>query len=72
MNESNQREGKMVCIGHVTEIAGIERTIAHMEADIAFYHSQCRMFENLLKVEQEKLNALQNEPCSCCGGENHD
>ena len=54
-----------ICIGLMSEIAGVERTIAHMEADIAFHHSQCRMFEKLLKAEQKKLEELQNGSCSC-------
>ena len=60
------REKNLICIAHVTEITGIERTIAHMEADVAFHQSQCRMFEELLKAEQQKLGELQSNSCSCC------
>jgi hypothetical protein len=66
MNESDSEKEQVMCIGHVTDIAGIERTIAHMEADVAFHQSQCRMFEKLLKVEQQKLAELQSNSCSCC------
>jgi len=68
MNESDLGEIPDICISMVSEIAGVERTIAHMEADITFHHSQCRMFEKLLQVEQKKLEELQNGTCDHCEG----
>jgi hypothetical protein len=54
----------------MSSIAEVERTIAHMEADVAFHHSQSRMFEKLLKEEQKKLETLQSGTCSCCEEDN--
>ena len=43
----------------VVATAEVERTIAHMEADIAFHQSQMRMFEKMLQDEQKKLRRIQ-------------
>jgi hypothetical protein len=57
-----------VCIGFSVATAEIERTIAHMEADIAFHQSQMRMFEKMLQDEQKKLEELvSNHEHSSCG-----
>ena len=58
MSESNLNEETHVCIGFSVATAEIERTIAHMEADVAFHRSQARMFEKILKDEQKKLEEL--------------
>tara|TARA_B110000438_G_scaffold252616_1_gene257748 strand:+ start:594 stop:818 length:225 start_codon:yes stop_codon:yes gene_type:complete len=48
-----------VCIGSMVEIAEIKRTIAHMEADIAFHQNQMRLFEKLLIEQQGHLEHLE-------------
>jgi hypothetical protein len=58
-----------VCIGFSVATAEIERTIAHMEADIAFHRSQTRMFEKMLHDEQKKLEDLISNHDPSCGGE---
>ena len=50
-----------VCIGSMVEIAEIKRTIAHMEADIAFHQNQMRLFEKLLIEQQEQLEQLEQD-----------
>lgn len=50
-----------VCIGSMVEIAEIKRTIAHMEADIAFHQNQMRLFEKLLIEQQEHLEQLEQD-----------
>ena len=73
MYKSNSDNEVHVCIGSMVEIAQIRRTIAHMEADIAFHHSQTRMFEKMLKDEQKKLGELvSNHEHSSCEGESSD
>ena len=68
MSESNLNDETHVCIGFSVATAEIERTIAHMEADIAFHRSQTRMFERMLHDEQKKLEDLiSNHENSCCG-----
>jgi hypothetical protein len=70
MSESNMNADSHVCIGFSVATAEIERTIAHMEADIAFHRSQARMFEKMLHDEQKKLEELiSNHENSCCGEE---
>ena len=67
MSESNMNADSHVCIGFSVATAEIERTIAHMEADIAFHRSQARMFEKMLHDEQKKLEELvsSHEHSSC-------
>jgi len=67
MSESDLNADSHVCIGFIVATAEIERTIAHMEADIAFHHSQTRMFEKMLKDEQKNLGELvsNHEHSSC-------
>ena len=51
----------------MVEIAQIRRTIAHMEADIAFHQNQMRLFEKLLleqQVELENLESGDHENCA--------
>ena len=73
MSKSDLNEESPVCIGFIVATAEIERTIAHMEADIAFHHSQTRMFEKMLKDEQKKLGELvSNHEHSSCEGESSD
>ena len=68
MSESNMNVDSHVCIGFSVATAEIERTIAHMEADIAFHRSQTRMFERMLQNEQKKLEELvSNHEHSSCG-----
>ena len=68
MSESNMNADSHVCIGFSVATAEIERTIAHMEADIAFHQSQMRMFEKMLQDEQKKLEELvSNHEHSSCG-----
>ena len=55
MYKSNSDNEVHVCIGSMVEIAQIRRTIAHMEADIAFHQNQMRLFEKLLIEQQEHL-----------------
>ena len=69
MSESNLNEETHVCIGFSVATAEIERTIAHMEADIAFHRSQTRMFEKMLHDEQKKLEELISNHEHSCGGE---
>ena len=70
MSESNLNADSHVCIGFSVATAEIERTIAHMEADIAFHQSQMRMFEKMLQDEQKKLEELvSNHEHSSCGEE---
>ena len=72
MSESNLNEETHVCIGFSVATAEIERTIAHMEADIAFHRSQARMFETMLQNEQKKLEELvSSHKNSCCGEESN-
>ena len=72
MSESNLNEETHVCIGFSVATAEIERTIAHMEADIAFHRSQARMFETMLQNEQKKLEELvSNHEHSSCGEESN-
>ena len=67
MSESNLNANPPVCIGFIVATAEVERTIAHMEADIAFHQSQMRMFEKMLQDEQKKLEELvsDHEHSSC-------
>ena len=67
MSESDLNADSPVCIGFIVATAEIERTIAHMEADIAFHRSQSRMFEKMLICEQKKLEELvsNHEHSSC-------
>jgi hypothetical protein len=58
MSESDLNIESHVCIGFIVATAELERTIAHMEADIAFHRSQTRMFEKMLQDEQKKLEEL--------------
>ena len=68
MSESNLNAEPPVCISFIVATAEVERTIAHMEADIAFHQSQMRMFEKMLKDEQKKLEELvSNHEHSSCG-----
>ena len=69
MSESNMNVDSHVCIGFSVATAEIERTIAHMEADIAFHSSQTRMFEKMLHDEQKKLEELISNHEHSCGGE---
>jgi hypothetical protein len=70
MSEFNLNADSHICIGFIVATAEIERTIVHMEADIAFHHSQTRMFEKMLKDEQKKLEDLvSNHDHSSCGEE---
>ena len=69
MSESNLNEETHVCIGFSVATAEIERTIAHMEADIAFHRSQARMFEKMLQDEQKKLEELVSNHEHSCGNE---
>ena len=69
MSESNMNADSHVCIGFSVATAEIERTIAHMEADIAFHRSQARMFEKMLHDEQKKLEELISNHEHSCGGE---
>ncbi len=70
MSESNMNAESPICIGFIVATAEIERTIAHMEADIAFHQSQMRMFEKMLQDEQKKLEELvSNHEHSSCGEE---
>ena len=69
MSESNMNADSHVCIGFSVATAEIERTIAHMEADIAFHRSQTRMFEKMLHDEQKKLEDLISNHDHSCGGE---
>jgi len=72
MSESDMNADSHVCIGFSVATAEIERTIAHMEADIAFHRSQARMFERMLHDEQKKLEDLiSNHKNSCCGEESN-
>jgi len=68
MSESNMNAESPICISFIVATAEIERTIAHMEADIAFHQSQMRMFEKMLQDEQKKLEELvSNHEHSSCG-----
>ena len=69
MSESNLNADSHVCMGFIVATAEIERTIAHMEADIAFHRSQTRMFEKMLQDEQKKLEELISNHEHSCGGE---
>ena len=69
MSEFNLNEETHVCIGFSVATAEIERTIAHMEADIAFHRSQARMFEKMLQDEQKKLEELVANHEHSCGNE---
>jgi hypothetical protein len=70
MSESNLNEETHVCIGFSVATAEIERTIAHMEADIEFHRSQARMFEKMLHDEQKKLEEIvSTHEHSSCGDE---
>ena len=69
MSESNFDDETHVCIGFSVATAEIERTIAHMEADIAFHRSQARMFEKMLHDEQKKVEELISNHDHSCGGE---
>ena len=55
-----------VCIGSMVEIAEIKRTIAHMEADIAFHQNQMRLFEKLLQEQQVELENLESSDRENC------
>jgi len=55
-----------VCIGSMVEIAQIRRTIAHMEADIAFHQNQMRLFEKLLQEQQVELENLESSDHENC------
>ena len=59
MYKSNSDNEVHVCIGSMVEIAQIRRTIAHMEADIAFHQNQMRLFEKLLLEQQAELENLE-------------
>ena len=73
MSESDLNTDSPICIGFIVATAEIERTIAHMEADIAFHQSQTRMFEKMLIDEQKKLGELvSNHEHSSCGDESSD
>ena len=73
MSKSDLNEEFPVCMGFIVATAEIERTIAHMEADIAFHHSQSRMFEKMLIDEQKKLKELvTGHEHSSCGEESSD
>ena len=73
MSESDMNEESPVCIGFIVATAEIERTIAHMEADIEFHRSQSRMFEKILKDEQKNLEELiLNHEHSSCGEDSSD
>ena len=61
MYKSNSDKEIHVCIGSMVEIAQIRRTIAHMEADIAFHQNQMRLFEKLLIEQQEQLEQLEQD-----------
>ena len=61
MYKSNSDNEVHVCIGSMVEIAEIRRTIAHMEADIAFHQNQMRLFEKLLIEQQEHLEQLEQD-----------
>ena len=61
MYKPNSDKEIHVCIGSMVEIAQIRRTIAHMEADIAFHQNQMRLFEKLLIEQQEHLEQLEQE-----------
>ena len=69
MSESDLNTDSSVCIGFIVATAEIERTIAHMEADIAFHRSQTRMFEKMLQDEQKKLEDLISNHGHSCGVE---
>ena len=69
MSESNMNAESPICISFIVATAEIERTIAHMEADIAFHRSQTRMFEKMLQDEQKKLEELISNHEHSCGGE---
>jgi hypothetical protein len=56
-------------MGFIVATAEIERTIAHMEADIAFHRSQTRMFEKMLQDQQKKLEDVISNHEHSCGGE---
>ena len=59
MSESDLNADSHVCIGFIVATAEIERTIAHMEADIAFHQNQMRLFEKLLLEQQAELENLE-------------
>ena len=59
MSESDLNTESPVCIGFIVATAEIERTIAHMEADIAFHQNQMRLFEKLLIEQQGHLEHLE-------------
>ena len=69
MSESNMNADSHVCIGFSVATAEIERTIAHMEADVEFHRSQARMFEKMLQDEQKKLEDVISNHEHSCGGE---
>jgi hypothetical protein len=69
MSESDLNADSPVCMGFIVATAEIERTIAHMEADIAFHRSQTRMFEKMLQDEQKKLEDVISNHEHSCGGE---
>ena len=69
MSESDLNADSPVCMGFIVATAEIERTIAHMEADIAFHRSQTRMFEKMLQDEQKKLEDVISNHAHSCGGE---
>ena len=72
MSESNLNTNSKVCIGFGVSTAESERTIAHLEADISFHRSQTRMFEQMLKNEQKKLEELISNHENCLCGEESD
>ena len=69
MSESDLNTDSPVCMGFIVATAEIERTIAHMEADIAFHRSQTRMFEKMLQDQQKKLEDVISNHEHSCGGE---
>ena len=69
MSESDLNADSPVCMGFIVATAEIERTIAHMEADIAFHRSQTRMFEKMLQDQQKKLEDVISNHEHSCGGE---
>ena len=66
MYKTNSDNEIHVCIGSIVEIAQIRRTIAHMEADIAFHQNQMRLFEKLLQEQQVELENLESSDRENC------
>ena len=66
MYKENSNNEVHLCIGSMVEIAEIRRTIAHMEADIAFHQSQIRFFEKLLQEQQKELEHLESSEHKNC------